>query len=788
MKLKDSDRKQCHPQRTALSVAISAALVATTLSAPASAQEIDEVIVTATKRAESVQDVPLAITALTGNFIEDANLNDVKDLISFTPGVTGNSQDSFIDAVSIRGIRTQDFGVGGDPSAAIFKNELYEGRNGAAVTSMYDIDRAEILRGPQGFLFGRNSIGGAISVHTRDADPNAGLSGYADLDVGERGHVVFEGAVNVPVNDTFAMRFAGYSSQEDGFVKNFFDQRDLIEHDKQALRWSTAYEKDGLSITTQVEYETREQSGSVYRAVTEGDYWETLVGVFGDAITPRGSERDADSDQSFGDNDDADILTIGARIDYDFENFTLTSNTGYKDHDFFYTEDYDGTPLAINDYHQDQTGDYFQQELRLTSNGDGPLSWYAGMSYYEESIDTLFSMSGAEDAFCNYYGNYYYPDEGISDCASLYYYYGSPWTPSSDGMLTEPGRVLGEFSGWAAYIDLTYDVTESFDVSLGVRHTDDKKDFSLNVPTPESQYAPVFAYGFTTDGPIETSDSWSDTQVRLVGRYQFGESSMIYGSYTEGFKSGGFGSFALVDSAGDQIPCCTTDVSQESGALSRAFQPETVESIEFGYKGRVFGGTTDLSVSGFVYDYEDLQISFFDAETGANTVENIGQVDGSGLETSITSQFNDNWSLYLGLSWLDTDATGLQQVCDGDTPDSCEGSSLFWAPEWSGAAVLSAAFPAGAGEITGSLEAYWEGERGGGWGAYPETMIDSNSIVSLRVGYDSNSSWSATAYVENLTDEFTYDGMNNNGGILPSQFFGHRRPRTAGLRFSYEWE
>ena len=179
------------------------------------------------------------------------------------------------------------------------------------------------------------------------------------------------------------------------------------------------------------------------------------------------TERDADSDQSFGDNDDADILTIGARIDYDFENFTLTSNTGYKDHDFFYTEDYDGTPLAINDYHQDQTGDYFQQELRLTSNGDGPLSWYAGMSYYEESIDTLFSMSGAEDAFCNYYGNYYYPDEGISDCASLYYYYGSPWTPSSDGMLTEPGRVLGEFSGWAAYIDLTYDVTESFDVSSG---------------------------------------------------------------------------------------------------------------------------------------------------------------------------------------------------------------------------------------------------------------------------------------------------------------------------------
>ncbi len=788
MKVRASSQKQYRPQRAAVATAVSAAIAATAISSPVIAQEMEEIIVTATKRSESVQDVPLAITALSGNFIESTNLDDVKDLISFTPGITGNSQDSFIDAISVRGIRTQDFGVGGDPSAAIFKNELYEGRNGSAVTSMYDIERAEILRGPQGFLFGRNSIGGAISIHTRKADLEAGLSGYVDLDVGERGHLAFEGAVNVPVSDTFAMRFAGYSSQEDGFVTNQFDGGDLIAHDKQALRWSTAYENERLSINTMVEYETREQSGSVYRAITQGDYWDTLFGVFGNSIVPRGSAEDADSDQAFGDNDDADILTVGVRVDYDFDGFTLTSNTGYKDHDYFYTEDYDGTPLQINNYHQDQTGDYFQQELRLTSTSDGPLSWYAGFSFYKEEIDTLFIMSGSEDAFCNYYGNYYYPGNGISDCASLYAYYGSPFTASSDGLLTEPGRVLGEFSGWAAYADLTYDVTDSFDVSFGVRYTDDEKDFSLNVPTPESQYAPVFSYGFTTTGPIESSNSWSDTQIRVVGRYRFGDDNLIYASYTEGFKSGGFGSFALVDSAGDQIPCCTSDVDPASGARSKAFQPESVESYEFGYKGSVFGDKAKINISGFVYDYTDLQISFFDADTGANTVENVGQVDGAGLEGSVTAQFNDNWNLYLGLSWLDTEATGVQQVCDGDTPDSCEGSTLFWAPEWSGAAVINANFPVGGGEITGSLEAFWEGERGGGWGAYPETMIASNTIMALRIGYASNNHWSASAYVENLTDEFTYDGLNNNGGILPSHFFGPRRPRTVGVRFSYEWE
>ena len=148
-----------------------AMVIASGLAAQASAENrvLEEVVVTATKRSESVQDVPLAITALTGDFVRDVNLNDVKDLVSFTPGVSGNSQDSFIDAISVRGVRTQDFGVGGDPSAAFFKNDLYEGRNGSAVTSLFDMERAEILRGPQGFLFGRNSIGGAFQRLYRES-------------------------------------------------------------------------------------------------------------------------------------------------------------------------------------------------------------------------------------------------------------------------------------------------------------------------------------------------------------------------------------------------------------------------------------------------------------------------------------------------------------------------------------------------------------------------------------------------------------------------------------------
>ena len=301
----------------------------------AQAQTIEEVVVTATKRDESQQDVPLAITVLTGEFTRSANLNDVKDLVSFTPGVSGNSQDSFIDAISIRGVRTQDFGVGGDPSAAFFKNDLYEGRNGSAVTSLYDMERAEILRGPQGFLFGRNSIGGAFSVHTAKAETGGEASGYIDIDLAERNHLVLEAAANVPVSDQFAMRIAAYSSQEDGFVKNQFGGDRLIEHDKQGLRLSTTWDGDRFTVQTMAEYEDRDQSGSVYRAIREGDIWDTFTTAVGE-VEVRGDMDDTDSDQRGGDADDAEILTLGLKVEYDFDFATLTSNTGYKDHEYYY--------------------------------------------------------------------------------------------------------------------------------------------------------------------------------------------------------------------------------------------------------------------------------------------------------------------------------------------------------------------------------------------------------------------------------------------------------------------
>ena len=371
----------------AVSVAVLSGLGAESLQA----QQLEEVIVTATKRAESVMDVPISITAMSGDDIRAVNLTDVKDLIAFTPGISGNSKDSFLDFVSVRGIRTIDFGNGGDPSVSLYKNGLYQGRNGSAVSTLYDVDRAEVLRGPQGFLFGRNSVSGAMNIIT--SKPNVSqIEGYAQLDVGERDLIAFEGGVNFPITDNAAIRIAGYHSEEDGYVDNDFGGPDLIDYENQGLRITGRWETDNLTADLMFEYEDRDQFGTVYRATGEGDaFLIDQTRINGGEVIPLSNDgRTVNNDNSLQPTDEAEIFSVSLIIDYDMGWATLTSLTGYKDHDYLYVEDYDALPTVTFNYGQDQTGDYFEQELRLSSNNEGPLGWYAGASYYQEDIDTVF--------------------------------------------------------------------------------------------------------------------------------------------------------------------------------------------------------------------------------------------------------------------------------------------------------------------------------------------------------------------------------------------------------------
>jgi iron complex outermembrane receptor protein len=826
----------CAPRRSALAQAVSVALIAGMAPGQLLAQDsrLEEIVVTATKRAESVMDVPLAITAMSGEFIRDTNLNDVKDLISFTPGITGNSKDSFLDFVSVRGIRTIDFGNGGDPSVSLYKNGLYQGRTGSAVSSLYDIERSEVLRGPQGFLFGRNSVSGAMNIIT--TKPEVGeKGGYVELDAGERGVLVFEGAVNIPAGDNFALRLAGYHSEEDGYVKNLAGGPDLIGHDKDALRLSGRYQTDKLTADVMFEYEDREQQGSVYRATGGGydqavseDFPEGRGNAFdfhhtnmngGVPVELPSSLRDVNNDNANDSYDLAEIFSFGLEIDYDLSWGTFTSLTGFKDHDYGYMEDYDASPIVIFNYGQDQEGDYFEQEFRLTSDSDGPLSWYAGASYYEEDIDTIFLGQQAEDAYCAGYWYYsgaqtcqevfdyynyldtYYDQTYYCDYYLSYYFGTCEWSSSPDGLINDRNRVIGKFRGYSAYVDLSYEFSDTFDVSLGVRYSYDEKDFSQQVlPDPGSS---LLAYkvqtGFSTpNGPLRDKQDWDEITWRAVANWRPNDNSLLFGSITTGYKPGGFGSFNIEPRAG--IEQCELPfglcVADNAEFRPGDFGPETVTSYELGYKGRIMGGRTQLSVNAFLYDYEDLQAIF--SEGPRTIVDNVGQVDGQGVEVDINSALTDNFNLHVGMSWFDSEATNVQAFCGngeiltGD-PDACEGESIPWAPEWTAFVVLNTTFPVRQGEFYGNIAWSWEDDYRGDW---PSSDVIYQRIRALNqtdivVGYRKDN-WKVSAYVENVFDGVWYDGNYSNDDpdpiiIYAEHTFGPSRPRTAGIRFGYEF-
>jgi len=179
---------------------------------------LEDIVVTAQKRQQSLQDVPLSVSAFSGDMLKDGRMLDVRAIVGFTPGFSGNTEDGFTDALSMRGISTNDFGIGGDPSVAMFVDGFWAGRTGGVMTAMYDIERTEVVKGPQGTLFGRNSIAGAVSVITRKPEPEYGAS--AELTLADWDHVEANAMVNVPLGDQWALRVAGYHLDNKGFLKN----------------------------------------------------------------------------------------------------------------------------------------------------------------------------------------------------------------------------------------------------------------------------------------------------------------------------------------------------------------------------------------------------------------------------------------------------------------------------------------------------------------------------------------------------------------------------------------
>ena len=271
--------------RLAVAAALSCPLAAIAQEQPAPAPQaaaepqeevvgLEEVVITAQKRQQSLQDVPLSVSAFTGDMLSEGRMADIRAIVDFTPGFSGNTADGFTDALSMRGISTNDFGIGGDPSVAMFEDGIWAGRTGGVMTSMFDVERVEVVKGPQGTLFGRNSIAGAVSTFTNK--PQSVFGASAELSLADHEEIEANAMVNIPLGDEWAMRVAGYLLDNDGYLDNLAGGDDLGYHQVSAGRVSLRRSGETLDATLIAAYEDREQDPSVY--------WVPAAGLSDDEV------------------------------------------------------------------------------------------------------------------------------------------------------------------------------------------------------------------------------------------------------------------------------------------------------------------------------------------------------------------------------------------------------------------------------------------------------------------------------------------------------------------------
>jgi iron complex outermembrane receptor protein len=774
---------------------------------------MEEIVVTVQKREQSTRDVPLAVSAFSGEYLQSLNVQDFRGLVALTPGFNGRTADSFNDALAIRGISSNSFGVGGDSSVGIFVDGVYEGRNGGATTTFLDVNRAEVARGPQNTLFGRNAIAGAVSIVTNRPDPE-GFGGNMMVLAAEQSRYELQGTVNVPLAERWAFRgSAGYFTR-DGYLDNLAGSSDLGEQDNKAIQGALGYQADKGSVVLTAFYEDREGDGSAY--------WNTAPLDAQLQLALPGSGSPLPDDKVANDlrgKDSADILRLTLNADWQLANgYTVTAITGYKTYDFNYREDYDATGDLVDNYYVDQDVDYFSQELRLLSTTDGPLTWFVGASVYTEKVNADFQDRYTEDALCR---ALQVTEDGdfdqtarISGCDDPIFedYWGEDIDPA-DLEVDKPESTFteGDYWGWAIFADFTWAATDRLDLIVGLRYTYDEKEYQACVPDSGGALGNNFIYDFfytaetvadcalrfdgaPPGGFVRDRKDWDRFTPRFAANFDLNDQWSLYGNVAWGYKSGGFGDFGFTAADGSPAESDPDTGLALPGTAPSIYDEETSISFELGTKASLFDNSLQGSLAAYYYKYDDLQLTFF--EGGAQLTDNVAKASGYGAELEFFWVPGPRWDIYFSLAYSDTeiDKADSTFLAIGGC-DACEGNELPFTPEWTTSTVVTHHFPLARGS-----EIFVTGEH-----AFTDSMyagLDNLALattsdwheVNLQLGYDSTQGWVATLFVDNLFDEEYFergwenaDAANEFGyGIVNTKVWPSEG-RVFGARLDYRF-
>lgn len=742
--------------RKPLVSAIAAASLLTSLSIHAEL-ELEEVVVTATKREQSAQDVPGSISAIGGDAVRNAQIQDVRDLQGKAPSL---SVEGAIGAVFprffIRGLGTNDFNANTNTPVAIYHDEVY--LNNAYLQGMpaFDLDRLEILRGPQGSLWGKNTTGGAI--HFISKKPTYENTGYASLTAGNFGLLTTEAAFGgAIVDDLLAGRISIHNRNYDGHIKNEFDGGKLDSYRDTAVRAQLLYTPtDKFEALVNMHYRDYDGHSVVFRNLglhdNDGNLVSAQPGYLGD---------DADNVEKANQDVTDPYLDsvqkgLTLTLNWDLAIGSLVSITAYEEGANGALFDDDTGILPTEESWFETEVEQFSQEFRLSSDSDGAISWIIGMHYFEESLDS-------STAYINY------PDGAFGE-------FGQNTQFELDN---ESIAVFGSVS---------WDLSEVLALDVGLRWTDEEKAVDLT-GYMFTGLAASEPYEYQTAGTLfpdvggpefgRKSDSWDEVTGDVTLRYAVAEEVNLYGKYSRGFKAGNYNTAKIYVSDFVHFEDFET------------VDPEILDAYELGLKGDFMDSRLRLNAALYYYDYTDLQVSqLMQGGSGGFSVivSNAGEAEVKGFEVEMEFLAAENLLLRASVGYTDSEYTSDYLVgATSGTVTNIKGKPFAKVPEWTG--MIAATYNFNLGDYAGRVSTDW---------SYKDEIATSFKAIAEpdRKFYTADGYWTGNArlalsspddtyelalWVKNITDEqevlTSYEFFGIYGAVLSN-------PRTYGVTLS----
>ncbi|MBL8651136.1 MAG: TonB-dependent receptor [Sphingopyxis sp.] len=698
------------------------------MAGPARAQETEDapaeniIIVTAQKRASDIQDVPLSVTAVTSSTLEKSGVNTIEAVQTLAPGMNMSAIGSgFVSYTYIRGAGTNVIDAGSDPSVAFFQDEVYLAGTAGLQFDLLDVERVEVLKGPQGTLFGRNAAGGAISIITKR--PSHDFDAWAAADAGEYGLFAVRGGITGPLGDRWAYRLSAAHRQRKAFTDNPAG-RDPGSIDNYTGRGQIMYDGDDLTVLLTGEFFTSD-NGMTNQFISTANTASLL--------TPAAAAAQP-ADQSFYRRyydvdgfEKQNLYAATGRIEWDLGPVLLTSISAWRDNHFKRLQDQDGSIADAYALATDASDKTFSQELRLSGESDR-FEWIAGLYYYNGKTERADRLASGPD----------FAPAPLRNSLGIY------------------GQNIKAIS-YAAFGQATYEILPALKLTLGARYSKDKKR-SNQATDPIGPVAP-----FT----VELTPEWSSFDPAVIVQYEPSRDVMLYGSFRQGFKSGGFqslpGNLALA---------------------STVYAPEDVKSFELGAKTQWFDNRLRLNVALFDTRITNQQILRIPTP-GTSIIDNAGRTRTRGIDVALQAAIGD----YLHIDWNTTyqharfreyfsNCSGTPPVCLADFA----GNRQLRSPDFQTSFVADLKIPLGGdagnmtlrGEYSYQTKVFFDAANSSGPGAYQPGY----GLLGGRIGYEADDGrWSVALFAKNLTNRKYFrnvaiSGLSGVGTPGDPQSFG----------------